>query len=80
MSANMHISSREASTSLSSEVIMAIQYAHAHPGYEFKPTQKGIRDYWMDKRFEKKPEYKQRLPKHWLAKEWVRECRTGWIK
>ena len=59
---------------------MAIQYAHAHPGYEFKPTYKGKKEYWMDKRFESKPEYKQRLPKHWLSKDWVSECRTGWVK
>ena len=59
---------------------MAIQYAHAHPGKEFKPTKLGIDEYWMDARFRSHPEYRERLPKRWLTNGWVCECRVAIIK
>ena len=58
---------------------MPIQYQTVKVGYEFKPTQKGTRDYYMDSRFNQKPDYKKRVPKHWLEKGWVKECRTSII-
>lgn len=59
---------------------MSIQFQHALPGKEFRPTEKGISDYWMDKRFSTTPRYKTRVPKNWLAKGWVKEVRTSWVK
>ena len=59
---------------------MAIQYAHARPGYEFRPTPKGTRDYYMEARFDQKPVYKHRLPKRWLSEGWGVERRVELIK
>lgn len=59
---------------------MGVQFRHATPGREFRPTDKGIKDYFMDSRFSQKPSYKLKVPKHWIDKGWVREVRVGWIK